>query len=35
MVKTYYNMIVWILVVNGIDFSIAAGLIRLHITGVN
>ena len=30
-----YNMTVWILARNAIIFSIAAGLIRLHMTGVN
>ena len=30
----YYNMTVWILAGNYISFTIAAGLIRLHIPGV-
>ena len=30
----YYNMIVWILAGNCISFTIAAGLIRLHMPGV-
>ena len=29
-----YNMIVWILARNDINFSMAAGLIRLHMPGV-
>ena len=29
-----YNMTVWILAVNYISFTIAAGLIRLHMPGV-
>ena len=31
---TYYNMTVWILAGNYISFTIAAGLIRLHMPGV-
>ena len=31
---SYYNMTVWILVGNYISFTIAAGLIRLHMPGV-
>ena len=31
---TYYNMTVWILARNDINFSMAAGLIRLHMPGV-
>ena len=30
----YYNMTVWILAQNDINFSMAAGLIRLHMPGV-
>ena len=30
----YYNMTVWILAGNYISFTIAAGLIRLHMPGV-
>ena len=30
----YYNMTVWILARNDINFSMAAGLIRLHMPGV-
>ena len=30
----YYNMTVWILAANYISFTIAAGLIRLHMPGV-
>ena len=30
----YYNMTVWILARNDIIFSMAAGLIRLHMPGV-
>ena len=30
----YYNMTVWILAGNNISFTIAAGLIRLHMPGV-
>ena len=33
-VNTYYNMTVWILAGNYISFTIAAGLIRLHMPGV-
>ena len=33
-VKTNYNMTVWILAGNYISFTIAAGLIRLHMPGV-
>ena len=33
-VMDYYNMIVWILAGNYISFTIAAGLIRLHLPGV-
>ena len=29
-----YNMTVWILAGNGINFSLAAGLITLHMPGV-
>ena len=32
--KIYYNMTVWILAGNCINFSMAAGLIRLHMPGV-
>ena len=32
--KTNYNMTVWILAGNYISFTIAAGLIRLHMPGV-
>ena len=34
MAVLYYNMIVWILAGNYISFTIAAGLIRLHMSGV-
>ena len=34
MIKTYYNMTLWILAGNYISFTIAAGLIRLHMPGV-
>ena len=30
----YYNMTVWILAQNDINFSMAAGLISLHMPGV-
>ena len=33
-IVVYYNMAVWILVGNYISFTIAAGLIRLHMPGV-
>ena len=33
-VTMYYNMTVWILAGNYISFTIAAGLIRLHMPGV-
>ena len=32
--SSYYNMTVWILARNDIIFSMAAGLIRLHMPGV-
>ena len=32
--EKYYNMTVWILAGNYISFTIAAGLIRLHMPGV-
>ena len=31
---SYYNMTVWILAGNNITFTIAGGLIRLHMPGV-
>ena len=34
MIVTDYNMTVWILAGNYISFTIAAGLIRLHMPGV-
>ena len=34
MLGVYYNMTVWILAGNYISFTIAAGLIRLHMPGV-
>ena len=33
-IKKYYNMTVWIWAGNYISFTIAAGLIRLHMPGV-
>ena len=33
-VVRYYNMTVWIVAGNYISFTIAAGLIRLHMPGV-
>ena len=32
--KSDYNMTVWVLARNDINFSMAAGLIRLHMPGV-
>ena len=34
-VAVYYNMTVWVLAENYISFTMAAGLIRLHMPGVN
>ena len=33
-INPHYNMTVWILARNDINFSMAAGLIRLHMPGV-